>query len=207
MNLVRSEHILKFEKQMASHLIERFQLDLSALVYDGTNFFTYINTRTPAQLSQRGHNKQKRGDLSQVSLGLLVSADLHIPLFHQVYAGNVYDSVQFRSVTAELATITANWLNLARTSHWSSIKANNSEAGLQAIPFHFVGSLVATHSTPQGLELTFHRDSEALEQLSRVQLGKTILFTDNQDWTDEQIVLAYRSQYHIEDAFRQMKDP
>ena len=43
--------------------------------------------------------------------------------------------------------------------------------------------------------------------LCRVQFGKTILFTDDADWTEEQIVLAYRSQYHIEDAFKQMKNP
>ena len=40
-----------------------------------------------------------------------------------------------------------------------------------------------------------------------MQLGKTLLFTDNADWSDEEIVLAYRSQYHIEEAFKQMKDP
>ena len=38
-------------------------------------------------------------------------------------------------------------------------------------------------------------------------MGKTILFTDNDDWTNEEIVLGYRSQHHIEDAFRQMKHP
>jgi len=38
-------------------------------------------------------------------------------------------------------------------------------------------------------------------------LGKTILFTDRADWTDEQIVRAYRSQSHVESAFRAMKDP
>jgi transposase len=70
MDLVGAEHILEFEKQLTQRLVERFQLDLRALVYDGANFFTYINTRTPAQLPQRGHNKQKRGDLRQVSLGL-----------------------------------------------------------------------------------------------------------------------------------------
>ena len=59
----------------------------------------------------------------------------------------------------------------------------------------------------KGLELTFHTDQAALERLCRVQFGKTILFTDNADWTEEQIVLAYRSQYHIEDAFKQMKNP
>jgi transposase len=59
----------------------------------------------------------------------------------------------------------------------------------------------------KGLELTFRTDQAALERLCRMQFGKTILFTDNSDWTDEQIVLAYRSQYHVEDAFKQMKHP
>ena len=59
----------------------------------------------------------------------------------------------------------------------------------------------------KGLELTFRTDQEALDLLCRLQFGKTILFTDNDGWTDEQIVSAYRSQYHIEDAFKQMKNP
>jgi len=59
----------------------------------------------------------------------------------------------------------------------------------------------------RGLELTFSTDQAALDRLCRVQLGKTILFTDNADWSDQEIVLAYRSQYHIEDAFKQMKNP
>ena len=59
----------------------------------------------------------------------------------------------------------------------------------------------------KGLELTFRTDQAALDRLYRVQFGKTILFTDNADWSEEQIVLAYRSQYHIEDAFKQMKNP
>ncbi len=324
MDVVRSQHILEFEKQMAQRLMERFHLDLHALVYDGTNFFTYINTRTPAELPQRGHNKQKRGDLRQVSLGLLVSADFHIPLFHQVYAGNVNDSTEFRSVVAELA---AHYRHLAQAcDHITLIfeKGNNSEAGfqlLQATPFHFVGSLVPSqhpdllaiprrrfhplthpgleqvqayrtekkvfgatrtilvtfnpnllegqlqgitaslnkarrklrelqtqlqrrregtvkggkaptlesvqgqirsicsaqlvgkilkaevHPVAKGLELTFHTDQAVLDRVTRVQLGKTILFSDNAEWSEEQIVLAYRSQYHIENAFKQMKDP
>ena len=59
----------------------------------------------------------------------------------------------------------------------------------------------------KGLELTFFTDRSALRHLCQVQFGKTILFTDNHDWSDDQIVLAYRSQYHIEDAFKQMKNP
>jgi len=324
MDLVTAEHVLECEKQITQRLIQRFQLDLRALVYDGTNFFTYINTRTPAELPQRGHNKQKRGDLRQVSLGLLVSADFHIPLFHKVYAGNVNDSTEFRSITEELST---HYRQLAESCDHITLvfdKGNNSEESfesLQNTPFHFVGSLVpsqhsellavsrrqfrtisqaalegvevyrtqkkvfgqlrtivvtfnqnlydgqlqglTTHLSQarrklrdlqtqlqrrregkvkggkaptldsvkkqihticsaqfvekilqsevqqlgKGLDLTFRTDQAALDRLCRIQFGKTILFTDNTDWADEQIVMAYRSQYHIEDAFKQMKNP
>jgi len=66
---------------------------------------------------------------------------------------------------------------------------------------------VEVKSVHRGLQLTFSTDWAAVERLARVQWGKTILFTDNADWSDEEIVLAYRSQYHIEDAFKQMKNP
>jgi transposase len=324
MDLVTDEHIQEFERQMSRRLSERFQLDLRALIYDGTNFFTYLDTRNPAQLPQRGHNKQKRHDLRQVNLGLLVSADFHIPLFHRVYAGNVHDSVEFRSVTQELA---ASYSQLAQTCEHITLvfdKGNNSEAAIDTLadtPFHYVGSLVPTQhpdllavrrtrfrvltsqrlqdvevyrtskkvlgrshavlvtfnqnlydgqlqgltanlnkarrklrdlqqqlkhwregtirggkppareavqkqvrtlcsaqfvssllkvevrAVRKGLELNFRTDQAALQRLCRVQFGKTLLFTDNTEWHDEDIVLAYRSQYHIEDAFKQMKNP
>jgi transposase len=323
MDRVTAGHIAACEQLLSRRLIERLDLDLRALVYDGTNFFTYINTRTPAQLPQRGHNKQKRGDLRQVSLGLLVSTDFHIPLLHWVYAGNIVDSVEFRSVTEELA---GHYKELAQTCQHITLvfdKGNNSQESfdtLAATPFHFVGSLapsqhadllalprrrfraltnprldgvevyrtqkkvfgrphtvlvtfnqhlldgqmqgltanlnkarrklreleqqlrrwregkvkggkrptlegvqnqvrsicsaqhlkaiLKTELKPAGrsLELSFRTDQAALDRLRRRQLGKTILFTDNASWSDEEIVLAYRSQYHIEDAFKQMKD-
>jgi len=50
MDQITAKHMAAFEKQMNQRLIERLHLDLRALVYDGTNFFTYINTRTPSEL-------------------------------------------------------------------------------------------------------------------------------------------------------------
>lgn len=48
----------------------------------------------------------------------------------------------------------------------------------------------------------------AYDQLSSTLLGKTILFTDHgEDWSDEQIVLAYRAQHHVEADFRRLKNP
>lgn len=44
------------------------------------------------------------------------------------------------------------------------------------------------------------------ENLKNTLLGKTLIFTDRDDWSDEDIVEAYRGQANVEAAFRGMKD-
>jgi len=323
LDVIEEHHIVAAERELSQRLIDQFQLSLRTLTYDGTNFFSFINTGNPAELPQRGHNKQKRNDLRQVSLGMLVSTDFHVPLFHKVYAGNVNDCTIFETVSEELRV---RYRELARDCEHITLvfdKGNNGEEAfttLDASDFHFIGSLVPSHHTDlldvpssryqplsgerladvrayrtqkavygqqrtivvthndnllhgqlQGLtkaldkargqlraiqtklrrrregrirggkaptvasirkqaqqaltgqhvktvlevnvedgpvpSLSFETDQAALSRLIDKRLGKTILFTDNDDWSNEDIVLGYRSQHHIEDAFRQMKDP
>ncbi len=54
--------------------------------------------------------------------------------------------------------------------------------------------------------LRYRFDRTAFKRLQRRRLGKTLLFTDNDHWSDADIVTAYRGQHHVENAFRQMKD-
>ena len=54
--------------------------------------------------------------------------------------------------------------------------------------------------------LRYEFDAAAYQELRATLLGKTLLFTDRDDWSDEKIVRAYRGQHHVESAFRQMKD-
>ena len=55
-------------------------------------------------------------------------------------------------------------------------------------------------------KLRYRFDGTAYRRLQRTLLGKTILFTDQEEWSDERMVLAYRGQHFVEGAFRQMKD-
>lgn len=99
---------------------------------------------TAAELPQRGRNKAKRHDLRQVGLALLVTADFHIPLLHQVYPGNDPDAVQFGHITEDLM---ARYRLLSQ--HCQDItlifdKGNNSADNIRDLdesPYHFVGSL------------------------------------------------------------------
>jgi transposase len=145
MDRVTEADIEAIERQLSARLVQQFALNLRTLVYDGTNFFTYINTTNPAQLPARGHNKQKRSDLRQVNLGLLVSTDFHVPLLHKVYTGNATDAPAFETLSAELVE---RYRQLAQGCEHITLsfdKGNNSAeafAQLDSSPFHFVGSLV-----------------------------------------------------------------
>lgn len=54
--------------------------------------------------------------------------------------------------------------------------------------------------------LHYQIDQQALEQLANELYGKRFLITDRNAWSDEQILLAYRGQSEVEEAFRQLKD-
>ena len=54
--------------------------------------------------------------------------------------------------------------------------------------------------------LIYHFDRRAWNRLQKTLLGKTLLFTDNADWSDVGTVRCYRAQHHVETGFRCMKD-
>jgi transposase len=59
------------------------------------------------------------------------------------------------------------------------------------------------HGVPR---LKYHVDTKALDRLANTYLGKNLLITNRDEWSEEKIILAYRSQYLIEDVFKEMKD-
>ena len=94
MSAIESEHIQAIEQQLAEQVLRRYQIDLRMLIFDATNFDTFIDTRTISELAQRGHAKSKRRDLRILGLALLVSTDFHIPLLSHLYPGNQNDSAR-----------------------------------------------------------------------------------------------------------------
>lgn len=55
--------------------------------------------------------------------------------------------------------------------------------------------------------LRYQWNQPAWRRLSNTLLGKTLLFTDNHNWSDEEILLAYRGQYLVEELHKRIKDP
>jgi transposase len=145
MSLLDREKIHAIERDLAKILVDQEGVELGCLLYDTTNFFTYIDSRTKSDIPQRGHNKQKRDDLKQIGLALLVSRDSHVPLYHDVYSGNVHDSAEFASVTEALIKRYEDFSAHCRDITLVFDKGNNSHSNIESCkPYHYVGSLVAS---------------------------------------------------------------
>ena len=83
LGMVKEDITPRIEEAISQRVIELYHIDLHTLIYDTTNFFTFIHTfNNRCRIAQRGHNKQKHFDLRQVNLALMVVKDCHIPLFH-----------------------------------------------------------------------------------------------------------------------------
>lgn len=322
---IKEEDLRRMDDAILSKIIATYDLDTSHLIYDASNFFTYMDTNQPSELAKRGHCKSKRNDLRIVGLSLMVSPDFSIPLLHETYPGNRHDASQFHRMLEQLKD---RYEKISgRTTEITLVfdRGNNSEASIKLLEsgplkFHYVGGLKknqvndlyqvprdhyrpleapslegqtayrvqreiygrkmtvlmvhnpalekgqlqgilihreqitqkllklqqkliqrangtlrkgkkptkegVTHAVESLLKveymkelfqyevleqegrlyLTFAFSEEALERLRQEQLGKTALFTDRDDFSNETILITYRSAWHIEASFRQMKD-
>lgn len=200
MQRVGQKQIVAIERDLARNTVSRFGLDLHCLLFDATNFFTFLDSfNKRAQLPQRGHSKEGRDNLRILGLALLVSSDGQVPLFHHTYAGNQHDSVTFHSVAEELLERCRSLTQGACDITLVFDKGNNSTENLAWVgnsPFHFVGSLVPTqHQDLLGISRkTMHRlDPTQLPAVwsyraRKVVFGieRTVLCTFNQQLFDSQ---------------------
>ena len=103
MDRIDEAAICLIEEKLATRAVAEFGITLDHLLYDSTNFFTFIDSfNDESTLAQRGHSKEGRASLRLIGLALLVSRDSHIPLVHATYPGNRPDATQFGSTCEQL---------------------------------------------------------------------------------------------------------
>jgi len=139
---------LSIWKDILAGVAAREGVDLSAVSYDGTNFYTFIDTfNARCKIAKRGKNKQGRDNLRQVSYALFCSADGHMPLLFDVYEGSRHDAKQFPIMLQRfrdfLSDLSQRDCSNAKTTLIFD-KGNNSAenfAMLDSMEFDYVGSV------------------------------------------------------------------
>ena len=72
------------------------------VLFDTSNYYTYMASETDSKLAQRGHNKAGKHHLRQIGVGLMVDRGTQVPVYYKEYEGNTHDSKLFRRVVDEM---------------------------------------------------------------------------------------------------------
>lgn len=184
------EAIPRIEEGLWANTLEHFSVPLDWLIYDTTNFFSYLAEQTSSDLNQKGHNKASRHHLRQVGLAASMVRGMGLPLVHELYGGSENDATLFPTAMSR----TVERVRALSGGHVENLtvvfdKGNNSVSNIASLDrekVHFIGSLSPAHYpelcsirlsryTPVILEngreiLVFDTTAKAFERSIRVVL-------------------------------------
>jgi len=181
MDMISPTQLIEIERRVTQRMVETYEVDVSGLALDMTNFATFIDSANDrAPIAQRGKAKQKRNDLRLVGLGLVVSVDGGIPLVSHAYEGNRHDSSQFADVVGELVkrfgSVGQGEEGLTVVFDAGQNSADNLGL-LEGAPVHFIGSMPPSdHLDLMAVPKSRYKvvDSERFEGLSAFESTKVV---------------------------------
>lgn len=143
------EAIPCIEEGLWGKTLNQFSIPLDWLIYDTTNFFSYLAEPTPSDLNEKGHNKASRHHLRQVGLAVSVIRGMGLPLIHELYGGSEHDATIFPTAISR----TIERVRELSRGHVEGLtvvfdKGNNSSDNIQGLGregVHFIGSLSPSH--------------------------------------------------------------
>lgn len=149
MDAVPVDAIESIERQLLEKAFGLYNLDSDTLFLDTTNFFTFIDsTNQHCTIAQRGKNKQKRNDLRQVGMAMIVTRKDMVPLFHISYKGNMHDTNIFGDVILKVRRRLSD-LSLDSDRHTlvfdRGFNSRENLALIKKLAMYYVGALTPVH--------------------------------------------------------------
>ena len=177
MDQIPVEVLAEIEREIVDRAVEQFKLPIDTVLYDATNFFTFIaSTNTRCKLPARGRGKQKRHDLRQLGVALLCTRRDGIPLMHKMYGGQVPDA---RSFAEALPLIRQRLVDMGRDLSSLTLvydKGNVSKINQNSVAqsdLHYVASLTADSQRAIIVEANAHLEAVKLDEDESVMAYRT----------------------------------
>jgi len=205
LSYLTDDAIAKIEEGLDSAIMREFHASLEFLLYDATNFHTFIQTESRGDLPKRGKAKSGRRDLNLVALSLAVTRKEGFPVLHHAYAGNTHDSKHFKAV---IPTLLARCVALKQACEGVTVvfdKGNNSPGNVAALrkdKFHYVASL-----RPTSYEHLLDLPESEFERIT-LRNGKEVLVHESREeafeLADQRVVVAKDKRSELRSKYKLM---
>lgn len=91
------------ELELFNNIKNLFNCKVNVMMFDTTNISYWGEGEHAQDLLKHGHAKNKRNDLKQITIGLIMDQN-GVPLGHEVWPGNMSDKTAFKAVIEKIKT-------------------------------------------------------------------------------------------------------
>jgi transposase len=122
--------INKIEEEIVYVLYKQEGVNLDYILYDPTNFYTYIDKLTESFYAECGRNKSGKNNLQQLTLATGITEDGGLPILHLLYKGNLPDVKLFPDAITVLVKRLEKYHKEIENISIVFDKGNNSDSNL-----------------------------------------------------------------------------
>ena len=106
---VDEEAVREISRKFFQKVREVVAVSADCFLFDTTNSYTYLASKTESDLAVRGKKKDGNHHLRQLGLALLVERSGNIPVYYRLYPENRHDSRVLQESIEELVTEICSW--------------------------------------------------------------------------------------------------
>lgn len=179
------------QRQIFSIAKKKFKLKTKGLVYDVTNTYFYGKK---CLLAKQGKSKERIKGRPLIQIGLGVTKDHGVPVFHQIHNGNIHDSRIFQDAVTELQS---QGFEESIAVYDRGISSSKNTNDLQKLDWKVLCGLSLNQNLKRKLD-DLIKDEDLLQYENRVKLKSTIFYATEEDYcmgeTSGRLIFCFNEQ-------------
>ena len=179
------------QKKIFESVTAKYKLKPKGYFFDVTNVYFY---GTECPIARKGHNKEGAHN-PQVQIGLAVTKNEGIPIFHRTFEGNIFDARILQDFLVEF-----NYLNVDEiTIVWDrGVTSEDNIIVAQKVGFEVICGLAIKQDVQKTVDILIEDKNDIIQLKNRVHLKNTILYCKQEKYTygsvKGQLILCYNEE-------------
>lgn len=169
-------NIESLQRELFESVKEQYSLKSSAVVYDVTNTYLY-GTKCP--IAKRGHDKEGVLGRPLIQIGLGVTKEEGIPVFHKTFDGNIHDSKTLQDV---VTTFRSYNINSGVVVYDKGITSGQNLADFKALKWDVICGVTLIEKI-KAFWRPLLASSKELALKDRVQLNKSTFYVTSKPYS------------------------
>jgi len=157
------------QKKIFESVTEEYSLHPKGYFFDVTNVYFY-GTKCP--MAKKGHNKENSHN-PQVQIGLAVTKEEGIPIFHKTFDGNIFDARTLQEFLLEFSYLNVEDVTIV----WDrGVTSESNIVDAKRVGFEVICGLAIKQDVQKTVEEILNNKDKFMKLKNRIRLKNTIIY-------------------------------